>query len=1219
MANLDGSLVLTTESRSGNTPEPTGESESLWVEKAKKKKKKVWDPLAERPPRRKSKRHRFQEESLLTSTEEGVYQSKTKETRVAYEALLSVIQEQLGGRQLSIVSDAANKILVVLKNETIMNPDKKKEIEKMLNPIPNHVLNQLVSIGRLITDFQDGGDASGSAVANGDDALDDDMCVALEFDIENKEEDSDLDVVQEDDEIVEPNGSNAMLMGCGIDNNDMWEANEGGFNVQDIDACWIQRKISLAYEQQIHPEQCQKLAEEVLKILAEGDDREVENKLLLHLHSEKFPLIKYLLQNRLKIVWCIRLGKAENQDEMKKIAEEIVGFGPYLAAILEQLHATRATAMERQKILEKCIREEARPLKDKGRRELTDRGVENCWLKGQHQSLDLENLAFEQGRYFLEKKKCGLPEGSFRRYSKGYEEIHVPKLNPKPLDPTKKLIKVSSMPDWAQPTFKGMTQLNRVQSKVYKTALFKADNVLLCAPTRAGKLMWHYSPCFSRLRCTRILIVDSTIEYDVKVRGLSEDQTLTHEQIDETQIIVTTPEKWDIITRESGTNTQLVKLFIIDKIHLLHDNRGPVLESVVARTVRQIETTKEHIRLVGLSATLPIYKDVALFLRVDLKKGLFHFDNSYRPVPLAQQYIGIRVRKPLQRFQLMNDVCYEKVMEVAGNHQILIFVHSRKETAKTAYAIRDIALANDLLSFGFAIHHEGMTRRDSQLVEDLVADGHVQVLVSTGTLAWGTNLPAHTVIFKGTQVYNQEKGSVCAQVMQILGRAGRPQYDSYGEGIIITGHSEMQYYLSLMNQQLPTESQFVSKLADQRNAETVLGTVQNAREACNWIGYTHLYVRMLRNPTLYGLAPDIYSAATILDRNNLVKNDRKSGYFQVTDLGRIASYHYITHGTISTYNEHLKPTMGDEELCWLFSLSEEFKYVTVRPDEKTELAKLLDRVPIPIKESLEEPSAKINVLLQAYILELEGLSLTFDMVFITQNAGRLMHAIFEIVIKRGWAQLAEEALNLCKMVNERMWGVQIPLRQFNGIANDILMKLEMNYLAWESYHDLSSQEIGELIHAPNMGRILHKFIPKLNLAAYVQPITRIVLRVELTITPDFKWEDRIHGYVEPFWVIVEDNDRECILHHEYFMLKKQHINEDHTLSFTVPIYEPLPSHYFISVVSDRWLDSQTILPASFRHLILPEKYPPPTELLDLRPLPVAALRNPSYEALLSRF
>jgi replicative superfamily II helicase len=102
-------------------------------------------------------------------------------------------------------------------------------------------------------------------------------------------------------------------------------------------------------------------------------------------------------------------------------------------------------------------------------------------------------------------------------------------------------------------------------------------------------------------------------------------------------------------------------LVIIDEIHLLHDSRGPVLESIVTRTLRQIEQTGKlvlhfvfqiefypsclvfnpfmcvKVRLVGLSATLPNYEDVALFLRVKLDKGLFFFDNSYRPVPLQQQ------------------------------------------------------------------------------------------------------------------------------------------------------------------------------------------------------------------------------------------------------------------------------------------------------------------------------------------------------------------------------------------------------------------------------------------------------------------------------------------------------------------------------------------------------------------------------------------------------
>jgi pre-mRNA-splicing helicase BRR2 len=68
-----------------------------------------------------------------------------------------------------------------------------------------------------------------------------------------------------------------------------------------------------------------------------------------------------------------------------------------------------------------------------------------------------------------------------------------------------------------------------------------------------------------------------------------------------------------------------------------------------------------------------------------------------------------------------------------------------------------------------------------------------------------------------------------------------------------------------MNQQLPIESQFVSQLADQLNAEIVLGTIQNAREACSWLGYTYLYIRMLCNPALYGLPADILESDKTLD------------------------------------------------------------------------------------------------------------------------------------------------------------------------------------------------------------------------------------------------------------------------------------------------------------------------------------------------------------------
>ena len=82
---------------------------------------------------------------------------------------------------------------------------------------------------------------------------------------------------------------------------------------------------------------------------------------------------------------------------------------------------------------------------------------------------------------------------------------------------------------------------------------------------------------------------------------------------------------------------------------------------------------------------------------------------------------------------------------------------TREILADEAGQVMDSNL-RDLLPFGFAIHHAGMSREDRGVVESLFTDGAIQVLVCTTTLAWGVNLPAHTVIIKCTQIYNPEKG-----------------------------------------------------------------------------------------------------------------------------------------------------------------------------------------------------------------------------------------------------------------------------------------------------------------------------------------------------------------------------------------------------------------------------------------------------------------------------
>jgi len=85
------------------------------------------------------------------------------------------------------------------------------------------------------------------------------------------------------------------------------------------------------------------------------------------------------------------------------------------------------------------------------------------------------------------------------------------------------------------------------------------------------------------------------------------------------------------------------------------------------------------------------------------------------------------------------------------------------------------------------------------------------------------------------------------------------------------------------------------------------------------------------------------------------------------------------------YSENLKPHMNLIDIFRLFALSNEFKFVPIRENEKLELQKFVERVPIPVKGTLDEPATKINILLQAYIsrFKLEGYDLNSDMVYVT--------------------------------------------------------------------------------------------------------------------------------------------------------------------------------------------------------------------------------------------
>lgn len=63
----------------------------------------------------------------------------------------------------------------------------------------------------------------------------------------------------------------------------------------------------------------------------------------------------------------------------------------------------------------------------------------------------------------------------------------MPALKAKPFEKDERLIEIGELKEWMHPAFAGMKSLNRIQSRVCNTALYTSENILMCAPTGAGK------------------------------------------------------------------------------------------------------------------------------------------------------------------------------------------------------------------------------------------------------------------------------------------------------------------------------------------------------------------------------------------------------------------------------------------------------------------------------------------------------------------------------------------------------------------------------------------------------------------------------------------------------------------------------------------------------------------------------------------------------------
>lgn len=95
----------------------------------------------------------------------------------------------------------------------------------------------------------------------------------------------------------------------------------------------------------------------------------------------------------------------------------------------------------------------------------------------------------------------------------------------------------------------------------------------------------------------------------------------------------------------------------------------------------------------------------------------------------------------------------------------------------------------------------------------------------------------------------------------------------------------------------------------------------------------------------------------------MIKYDKRAGTLLPTALGKVASHYYVRCESMLVYQNELKPQMTTIDIFRLFALSKEFENLVIRENEKVELQKFVDRVPVPVKGGIDEVASKVNILL----------------------------------------------------------------------------------------------------------------------------------------------------------------------------------------------------------------------------------------------------------------
>ncbi|MBV0925559.1 ATP-dependent DNA helicase [Halomicroarcula limicola] len=508
------------------------------------------------------------------------------------------------------------------------------------------------------------------------------------------------------------------------------------------------------------------------------------------------------------------------------------------------------------------------------------------------------------------------------------------------------------VPEWLPDHLRedGIEELYPPQGEAVEAGVTEGQNLVAAIPTASGKtLVAELAMLSSVARGGKAL-------YIVPLRALASEKQAEFEQFEQygldvgvstgnyeseggwladKDIVVATSEKVDSLVRNDAPWIEELTCVVSDEVHLVDDGqRGPTLEVTLAKLRR----LNPDLQTVALSATIGNADELAGWLDaelvdsdwrpIELQKGV-HYGQALHLEDGQQKRLAVKNNEKataaVVRDTLQDDYDDDGNLEEEGGSS-LVFVNSRRNAeaaagrlastvrphltgeererlADVAAEIRDVSDTEtsddlaDAVADGAAFHHAGLARGHRELVEDAFRDRLVKVVCATPTLAAGVNTPSRRVVVRDWRRYDGTAGGMqplsVLEVHQMMGRAGRPGLDPYGEAVLVANsHDELD---ELFERYVWADPEPVrSKLAAEPALRThILATVSSgfarSREGLLEFLEQTLYASQTdESGRLENVTDDVL---TYLERNGFLEIE--AGELDATSLGHTVSRLYL--------------------------------------------------------------------------------------------------------------------------------------------------------------------------------------------------------------------------------------------------------------------------------------------------------------------------------------